>query len=130
MADIPINLGYAFLINTPPNGQHLYIAIAKTSQIKYLFVNVTTRRSSSETTCILKPGSGVPRFIVRESVVAYKFAREMDATQLANLIVPGSLIPKGTCSTSVLAQIQKGGLVSKRLRNRYKDALKAFLESL
>lgn len=71
MTSITINLGDAFLIDTPPNGEHLYIAIAQTSGINYLFVNVTTRRNSSETTCILLPGSGVPSFIVRESVVAY-----------------------------------------------------------
>ncbi|MGK7892939.1 MAG: hypothetical protein AB4372_04675 [Xenococcus sp. (in: cyanobacteria)] len=36
MPNIPINLGDAFLIDTPPNGQHLYIAIAKTGNNKYL----------------------------------------------------------------------------------------------
>ena len=40
MSNIPINLGDAFLIDTPPHGQHLYIAIAKTVNNKYLFVNV------------------------------------------------------------------------------------------
>lgn len=127
MASIVINLGDAFLINTPPNGEHLYIAIAQTSEILYLFVNVTTRRSSSETACVLLPGASVPDFIVRESIIAYQFAREMDATELASLIMPGSPIPKGSCSATVLSQIQQGGLVSKRLKNKYKTALKAFL---
>lgn len=40
----------------------------QTSEILYLFVNVTTRRSSSETACILLPGTDVPDFIVRESI--------------------------------------------------------------
>lgn len=47
---VSINLGDAFLLNTPPYGEHLYIAIAKTSANKYLFVNVTSRRENSETT--------------------------------------------------------------------------------
>ncbi|MEM6839543.1 MAG: hypothetical protein AAF609_22205 [Cyanobacteria bacterium P01_C01_bin.120] len=127
MAKIVINLGDAFLIDTPPSGQHLYIAIAKTSQSNFLFVNVTTRRSNSETTCILLPGSGVPKFVMRESVIAYRFARDMDAAQLAALITPGSPIPKDRCSESVLERIQQGGLVSKRLKNSYKAALRAFL---
>ena len=38
MTNISINLGDALLIDTPPNGQHLYIAIAKTWNNKYLFV--------------------------------------------------------------------------------------------
>jgi hypothetical protein len=127
MTSLTINLGDAFLIDTPPNGEHLYIAIAQTSGSRYLFVNVTTRRDGSETACILLPGPGLPGFIVRESVVAYRFAREIDAAELARLIAVGSPIPKGTCSMAVLAQIQQGGLVSKQLKNRYKAALKAFL---
>ncbi|MEM6592554.1 MAG: hypothetical protein AAGF66_11870 [Cyanobacteria bacterium P01_H01_bin.119] len=127
MADIDINLGDAFLIDTPPKGEHLYIAIAKIFDCTYLFVNVTTRRSGSETTCILLPGEGVPSFIVRESVIAYKFAREMNATQLALLITPGSPTPKGICSDAVLLRIQQGGLASTRLKNKYKTALREFL---
>jgi hypothetical protein len=48
MTSINVNLGDAFLLETPPNDQHLYIAIAKTSADKYLFVNVTTRRAKSD----------------------------------------------------------------------------------
>jgi hypothetical protein len=129
MASLVVNLGDAFLIDTPPNKQHLYIAIAKTSENRYLFVNVTTRRSSSEATCVLLPGLGVPNFIVCESVIAYQFAREMDATELASLITAGSPIPKGSCSATILAQIQQGGLVSPRLKNKYKIALRAFLDT-
>ena len=127
MASIPINLGDAFLIDTPPNGEHLYIAIAQTSNSDYLFVNVTSRRPNSETACILVPGSDVPSFIVRESIVAYQFAREMNASQLAGLITVNSSIPQGSCSLAILAKIQQGGLTSKRLKNRYKAALKSFL---
>jgi hypothetical protein len=127
MASITINLGDAFLIDTPPNGEHLYIAIAQTSENKYLFVNVTTRRNNSEASCILMPGLDVPSFIIRESVVAYQFAREMDAIELASLITVGSPTPKGSCSATILERIQQGGLASKRLKNRYKTALKAFL---
>jgi len=127
MASIIINLGDAFLLDTPPNSEHLYIAIAQTSESSYLFVNVTSRRPNSEDACILLPGSGVPSFIIRESVIAYQFAREINATELAGLITAGSPIPKGSCSVAVLAQIQQGGLVSKRLKNKYKVALKGFL---
>ena len=127
MADISINLGDAFLLDTPPNDEHLYIAIAKTSNTKYLFVNVTSRKASSEMTCVLVPGEGVPSFIKRESVIAYQFARELDGRELAKLITVGSRIPKDTCSATVLSKIQQGGLISKRLKNRFKTALRAFL---
>jgi hypothetical protein len=127
MGSITINLGDAFLLDTPPNGEHLYIAIAQFSENTYLFVNVTSRRPSSETACVLLPGLGVPSFIIRESAIAYQYARELNAAALASLITPGSPVPKGTCSAVVLEQIQQGGLVSKRLKNRYKTALKTFL---
>ena len=127
MTSITINLGDAFLLDTPPTRQHLYIAIAQISEDNYLFVNVTSRRPNSEISCILLPGADVPKFIVNESVIAYQFAREINGTELAGLITPGSPIPKGTCSSDILEQIQQGGLASKRLRNGYKTALKNFL---
>lgn len=127
MSSITINLGDAFLVNTPPNKQHLYIAIAATSESKYLFVNTTTRRPSSETACIITPGPDVPKFIKVESVIAYKFARELDACDLAKLITPDSPVPKGTFSAADLERIQQGGLISRRLPNQYKDAIKACL---
>ncbi|MEA5534052.1 hypothetical protein [Crocosphaera sp. XPORK-15E] len=129
MASISINLGDAFLIDTPPNQQHLYIAIAKTSETKYLFVNVTTKRRKSETVCILKPGADVPRFIRHESVIDYQYAREMNGQELGTVVTPNSPIPKDTCSPSLLKRIQQAGLSSKRLKNKYKSALQEFLNN-
>ena len=127
MSSITINLGDAFLIDTPPNKQHLYIAIAQISESKYLFVNTTTRRPRSETACIITPGPDVPKFIKVESVIAYQFACELDASDLAKLITPNSPIPKETFSATLLEQIQQGALVSKRLPNKYKDVIKTYL---
>ncbi len=127
MASISISLGDAFLIDTPPNQQHLYIAIAKTSKTKYLFVNVTTRRPKSETVCILNPGLDVPKFIKHESVIDYRYAREMDSQELGKVVTHNSPIPKDTCSPTLLQRIQQGGLASKRLKNKYKTALQEFL---
>jgi hypothetical protein len=129
MADISIDLGDAFLLNTPPNGMHLYIAIAQISKNIYLFINATTQRDNSETTCILQPGSGVPNFITHESVIVYKYAREINATVISELIAEGNCVQKGSCSETVLMQIQQGGLVSRRLKNKYKTVLKNFLNT-
>jgi hypothetical protein len=127
MVSIAINIGDAFLIDTPPTGQHLYIAIAQTTANRYLFVNVTTRRNSSETACILLPGPDVPQFVGRESVVAYQYAQELDGDMLAKLITLGSPVPKDVCSPTIVGRIQQGGLMSKRLKNKYKVALKEYL---
>ncbi|MEM9805384.1 MAG: hypothetical protein AAF959_08890 [Cyanobacteria bacterium P01_D01_bin.56] len=128
MASVSIRLGDAFLIKTPPKGKHLYIAIAKTSKTRYLFVSINSRQPNSETVCILEPGPDVPDFIVHESVINYRFARELNAKDLAKLIPTGNRTAKGHCSYNVLKRIQKGGLTSKRLKNRYKHALKDFMD--
>lgn len=128
MASLSIRLGDAFLIKTPPKGKHLYIAIAKTSKTRHLFVSVNSRQPKSETVCILTPGPDVPDFIIHESVVNYRFARELTTKDLAKLLPLGHRTHKGYCSTTVLKKIQAGGLASKRLKNRYKLALKDFLE--
>jgi hypothetical protein len=129
-SSITINLGDAFLLDIPTTGnEHLYIAIAKTTDEQYLFVNVTTRRANSETTCILNPGVGVPSFVKHESVIPYNFAREMNAEDLESLITEGSPIPKESCSPDILKEIQQGGLISKRLPKKLKTVLKEFLEN-
>jgi len=128
MTSININIGDAFLLETPPNGQHLYIAIASTTDNKYLFVNLTTRKSQSETGCILQPNlTGMPSFIKVESVIAYQYAREMDAHQLDLEICMGSRIPKCTFPPDILSQIQQGGIFSNRIELRHKRSLKLFL---
>ncbi|GAA6614561.1 hypothetical protein [Scytonema sp. NUACC26] len=74
MTNFCVNLGDAFLLETPPNGMHLYIAIALIDEDSdtYLFVNITSLRPNSDTSCILKPGAGVPKFILYDSAVAYE----------------------------------------------------------
>ena len=127
MASVSIRLGAAFLIKTPPKGKHLYVAIAKTTKTRHLFVSINSRQPKSENVCILKPGPDVPDFIVHESVVNYRFARELTAKDLAKLIPADSRTVKGYCSYEVLKRIQEGGLASKRLKNRHKIALKDFM---
>jgi hypothetical protein len=128
MTSININLGDAFLLETPPNGQHLYIAIAPTTDNKYLFVNLTTRKSRSETACILQPNTtGMPSYIKVESAIAYQYAREMDARQLDLEICVGSRIPKCTFPLDILSQIQQGGVFSNRIELRHKRVLRQFL---
>ncbi|MBS9394057.1 MAG: hypothetical protein HEQ29_13225 [Dolichospermum sp. LBC05a] len=127
MSSISINIGDVFSIDTPPNGQHFYVVIAKTSGNKYLFVNLTDKKNNFERVCVLAPDPSVPSFIKKESVIAYYFTREMDANDLAICITSSSPIPKDCLSADIVLQIQQGGLISKKLKNKYKTALKEFL---
>lgn len=131
MASINIKIGDAFLLETPPNVPHLYIAIASTENDKYLFVNLTTRRPNSEIACILLPDTeGMPSYVKAESIIDYRFKYvcELDTNELARRICVGSRIPKCTFPPDILEKIQVGGLISKRLQNMHKDALKKFLD--
>jgi hypothetical protein len=51
----------------------------------------------------------------------------MNVEQLARLICVGSHVPKCRFLPAVLSQIQRGGIVSKRLSKVYKNALRKFL---
>jgi len=55
-----INLGDSFLLDSPPNGKHLFVAIMPITNTKHLFVNVTKKQGNCDLTCIIKPGRGVP----------------------------------------------------------------------
>ncbi len=123
-----MNIGDAFLMPTPPNGNHLFFAIATTAKNKYLCVSTTTLKPSSDKACILVPGAGVPDFIVHESSVAYKHAREISTAVYARLVSNGEISAKGSCSADVLEEIQKGALVSRQISKRYKQTVKDFLD--
>jgi hypothetical protein len=121
MADVSIKLGDIFLVNTPIK-PHYFIAIAETSQDKYLFVTVITKKPKSELACVIKSSPQSPSFIVKESIIDYRYGREMNAKQLATVIGDNSF--RECCSPEILKEIQQGGLKSKRLKNKYKKILK------
>ena len=83
MSSISINIGDVFLIDTPPNGQHFYVAIAKTSDNKYLFVNLTDKKNNSERVCVLAPDPSVPSFIKKE-----KSMRNFHQNQVKTISLP------------------------------------------
>lgn len=127
MAD-SLQIGDAFLLPTPPNEKHLFVVIAPTPAGAFLCVNVTTRRHRSDTSCILRPGDH--RFIRHESVINYRDAREIDAETMAELVSRGISVFYPSFDARVVQRIQQGGLNSKRLKNRYKNYLRAFLDTL
>lgn len=127
MNNISINLGDAFLIETPPTGMHLYFVIAHISNDLHLLVNATTPNEKSERTCVIQPGCGVPSLITHESVITYQRRREISTSGINKLIYQGICFKKGCCSDDILIQIQQGGLRSKLLPNKYKTVLSALL---
>ncbi|NJL52551.1 MAG: hypothetical protein HC930_10615 [Hydrococcus sp. SU_1_0] len=123
MADVSIKLGDIFLVNTPIKS-HYFIAIAETSHNKYLFVTVITKKPKSELACVIKPSPQSPSFIIKESVIDYRYGREMNVKQIATAIGDNSF--RECCSPEILREIQQGGIESKRLKNKYKNILKQY----
>jgi hypothetical protein len=110
---LPLRRGDTLLI--PKNAkatEHLWVIITEidTTTSKAVCVNVTTRQSHSDTTCILRPGDH--RFIQHESVINFSDAREMPID-----LVEQALKTKGTqfvcqahdpCDAVLLARIKQG----------------------
>lgn len=123
MPELSINLGDIFLINTPVK-PHYFIAIAQTTNDKYLFVSVITRKPKSELACVLIPSFESPSFVVKESVIDYRYAREMNHKQLLTAIDFNDF--RERCSPKILKSIQQGAIESKRLKNKYKKILEQY----
>ncbi|MGV2390100.1 MAG UNVERIFIED_CONTAM: hypothetical protein LVR29_23100, partial [Microcystis novacekii LVE1205-3] len=88
-------LGDAFLIDTPLISNISILDAQRLLKID-IYLSMLQLKEAVQKLLVLLPGLGVPNFIVCESVIAYQFAREMDATELASLITAGSPIPKGS----------------------------------
>jgi hypothetical protein len=121
-----LNVGDTFLLSIPPNDKHLFVVIAPARSGKYLCVNLTSKRNNSDTSCVLQPGDHP--FVKHESVINYKDTREVDPAVIQNQISRGNSQPYQSVSSEVLNRIQQGGLISKRLKNKYKEYLRIFLK--
>lgn len=123
-----MNIGDTFLLPTPPNGSHLFFAVAQTEDGKYLCFSATTRNSGSEDVCILTPDSGTPSFIIRDSAIVYKHPKEIHPNTYARLVSNGQCIPQERCSPDIVKKIQIDALKSKKIARKYKEIIKYFLD--
>jgi hypothetical protein len=126
---VEIELGSAFLIDTPPHDRHLYIVIATVSKNNYLLVNTTTSNKQIDPVkdCIIDPGEGIPDFIVCRSTIAYKYAREFRQNQIQQIMNKGKCTYCGKFLEEEVYRIQEKGASSKSLPKKYKDVLEKAL---
>jgi len=122
-----LNIGDTFLLSTPPNDMHLFFVISPTQNGNCLCVNVTTQRNNSDTSCVLQNGDHP--FITHDSAVDYKRAREVNPAAIQNLINNGNCYQRDPASDAVLNKIQQGGINSTRLKKKYKNALRTYLNN-
>ena len=86
--------------------------------------NLTTKDWDSDLSCIVK--SGEHPYVVRESVIAYKFAELLTPQHFTRL---QTLAPKdyGPVTPELLRRIQQGALDSKETLRYFKTIIKRIL---
>ncbi len=113
-----ITTGFAFLSPTPkyPNTFHLYIIISIVDT-KALLVNVTTKKASSDVSCVLQVGDH--DFITRESVINYGDAKIAEIDKLKEAIDKRYFKPQKPITDDLLIRILKGARNSKAFPQGY-----------
>lgn len=120
-------IGKCFYYDTPPIGQHLFVVLAPSVEQKgwFVCVNITTRRTGSDTTCELYNGDH-PNLTEPVSVVVYGQARELPLPLIERCLREQSL---PSMSTNVLLRIQQGALVkSSRMKKKLQDSIRKHLD--
>ncbi len=113
-----ITAKFTFLAPTPKyrNTFHLYIIISIVDT-KALFVNVTTKKASSDVSCVLQVGDH--DFITRESVINYGDAKIAEIDKLKEAIDKRIFKPQKPITDDLLIRILKGARNSKAFPQGY-----------
>lgn len=120
--------GECYLITTPPNGRHCFVVALEMSSERYLLLPFSTRTSSSDTSCLIKPGDGAPSFIIRESFVSYYQAKELTVFGFEDATKRGFCTLQGSVTEELLDRILRSAIKSKLLKNRLKKVVQAKLD--
>jgi len=116
-----LTAGDTFFLPTPPDflTKHLFIVISERNEYdEVLIVNVTTKKSHSDASCILRNGDHP--FIKHESVANYADARAVKVSDLCRLIGRHADVSSHqSVSPELLRRIQEGALVSPALPTKY-----------
>jgi hypothetical protein len=120
-----IQAGSVYWIKYQSSKHHLYFAItsARTPDDPVLLVNATTRKSTSDTTCILVPN--LHPCVKKESVIEYGRSFVCQARALLNLLSqrPNLWRRVEDASPELLCRIQEGALRSPRLVEKHRRLL-------
>jgi hypothetical protein len=103
--------GYTFLSRRPGYFiLHLHIVISKIISGKVLIVNITTPKTNSDYTCVLKKADHP--FIRHDSIVNYADAVDAQIELVKKAIRENTFIPDTPISEELLKRIQEGALKS------------------
>jgi hypothetical protein len=122
-----LSAGDTFVGPTPPSFKfdHLFIVLAveESSPRQALFVNVTSKQTGCDETCLLNIGDHP--FITHASVINYGDAVLADADKLEQAIRQNTFRAHKAVSESLLKKIQNGARTSDAFPPKYLDYLPA-----
>ena len=121
---MPVRLGDTFLMETPPNGMHLFVIVAgPDSNNCYLCVNITSceihvEYEDEDRSCILLPGCH--EFITSPSRANYADAVCYEENVILYELKRKGFKQKTSVNTGVLKKLQNGLLISDSLPGKYR----------
>lgn len=105
-----VRIGFTFRFEDRPGNDHLHVVVSRTDRPDIVIVNLTTQRSRSDLSCVVRPGEH--RFVVRNSVVAYGFAEVISSSVLHAKLASGDISPHDPMSDDLVRRIWDGADVS------------------
>ena len=121
-----IYLGDVYLIPTPPNGSHYFVAITKLDNGSFLFVNYSTVRDSTPDEYLdftISPSRTKIRFLTQESYFVFGSAKEYGSAELTAL----GATHKGAFSRDEVEKIQFAAITNNSLKNKYRKLIRTYL---
>lgn len=122
MRQVEIRVGDVFLVNTGGKTRY-FIAIAPIDGRENRFLFVSPTRLMTDKSCILSPGPSMPDFIIQDSAICYRRAKDLNGKQLAQIIVGDQAEPIFSFQPEEIDKIIQGGIRSTTLKNKYRALL-------
>ena len=122
-----MELGECYQIITPPNGRHWFVVSIQITEERFLLFPFTSKKSNSDSSCVLYPGEDAPGFVQHETVISYHKAIEITEVGLTSGLQRGYYNKAGIVSQDLLNKILKAGLTSKFTRNKWKPLIEKML---
>mgnify|MGYP006303492211 CR=1 FL=1 len=123
--------GVAFNLPTPPNGEHyFFVVLGPSASGDLIIVNIDTikDRVPFDSTTVLRPGRGMPRFIKKRTYVNYRRAKLVAVSELKKQIDAAPYTTYSDIDAALLSQLQQGLVSSGQTPRGIKKAAQTLLD--
>jgi hypothetical protein len=121
-----VERGFAFLKNTPPNDEHLFIVITKPDENdRVLCVNMDSYELAEaeyiDDSCKLLPGCH--KFVTKLTYINYAKAILLSTDEIKEILTNGLFKQYDPVNFGILRQIQRGAKITDALPKKFKPYL-------